>query len=69
VAKETNVKHAPDAQSVRLPTVLTAPMPRLRDMPVQEIVVWTPSRAIVALSRGVAEFFGRPVPEAVRDET
>jgi hypothetical protein len=37
-------------------------------MPVQEIVVWTPSRAIVALFRGIAEFFGKPVRKAIRDE-
>ncbi len=62
--KEKQLKRALDTSSIRrLPTALTAPPPRPREMPVQEIVVWTPGKALVAMFRTFGELWG----VAVRD--
>lgn len=67
--KEIKLKHAPETRTIRrLPTALTAPPTRPREMPVQEIAIWTPGRAVTTLVRGIAEFFGKPVRETIREE-
>lgn len=52
--KERHLKRAPDTIR-RLPTALTAPPPRPRAMPTQEILLWTPRRALEALMRPLLE--------------
>lgn len=53
------MKRAPDIQTLRkLPTAVTAPPVRPRDMPVQDIAIWTPKRAAEAIALGLAQAFG-----------
>lgn len=67
--KEKKLKHAPETRIIRrLPTALTAPPTRPREMPVQEIAIWTPGRAVTKLVRSIAEVFGKPVRETLREE-
>jgi hypothetical protein len=59
---ERHLKRAPDTIR-RLPTALTAPPPRPRAMPTQEILLWTPRRTADTLMRTLLENL-MPVREA-----
>ncbi len=62
--KEKQLERTLDTRGIRrLPTALTAPPPRPRAMPTQEIAVWTARKALVAMFRTLGEYMGL----AVRD--
>lgn len=63
--KEKQLERALDTRSIRrLPTALTAPSPRPRAMPTQEIAVWTAGSALVAMFRTLGTYMGAEVRDS-----
>lgn len=66
---EMRVKRAPETRIIRrLPTALTTPQTQAHEMPVAEIIIWTPARALTALGRIVIEVFGKTQPVPAREK-
>lgn len=62
--KEKLLEHGLNTRGIRrLPTALTAPPPRPKAMPTQEIAIWTARKALVAMFRTLGASLG----VAVRD--
>lgn len=66
---EMRVKRAPETRILRrLPTALTTPQTQTQEMPVAEIVIWTPARAVMALGRMMVEAFVKSQPVTAREK-